>query len=93
MVPVQTLPLEENVGNDGEDDEGNAFLYHLELDQRERPAVADEADAVGWHLAAVLEEGYRPAEDYHTSQGPVAADASLLQFEVSIPCYGHENVA
>ena len=33
VVPVQTLILEENVGNDGEDDEGYAFLYHLELNQ------------------------------------------------------------
>ena len=33
VVPVQTLTLEENVGNDGEDDEGYAFLYHLELNQ------------------------------------------------------------
>ena len=33
VVPVQTLTLEENVGNDGEDDEGYTFLYHLELNQ------------------------------------------------------------
>ena len=33
VVPVQTLTLEENVGYDGEDDEGYAFLYHLELNQ------------------------------------------------------------
>ena len=33
VVPVQTLTLEENVGNDGEDDEGYAFLYYLELNQ------------------------------------------------------------
>ena len=33
VVPVQTFTLEENVGNDGEDDEGYAFLYHLELNQ------------------------------------------------------------
>ena len=33
VVPVQTFTLEENVGNDGEDDEGYTFLYHLELNQ------------------------------------------------------------
>ena len=53
MVPVQTLTLEENVGNDGEDDEGYAFLYHLELDQREGAAVVDKANTVGGYLTAV----------------------------------------
>lgn len=66
MVPVQTLTLEENVGNDGEDDEGYAFLYHLELNQREGAAVVDKANTVGGYLTAVLKESDSPTESDHT---------------------------
>ena len=31
MVPVQALSLEEDVGDDGENDERYALLYHFEL--------------------------------------------------------------
>lgn len=66
VVPVQTLTLEENVGNDGEDDEGYAFLYHLELNQREGAAVVDKANTVGGYLTAVLKESDSPTESDHT---------------------------
>ena len=66
VVPVQTLTLEENVGNDGEDDEGYAFLYHLELNQWEGAAVVDKANTVGGYLTAVLKESDSPTESYHT---------------------------
>lgn len=65
MIPMQTLALEEDIGNDGEDDEGNTFLYHLELNQREWSAIVDKAHAVGRHLTAVFKEGYRPTEGYY----------------------------
>ena len=65
MIPMKTLPLEEDVGYDGEDDEGNTFLYHLELNQREWSAIVHEAHAVGWHLTTVFKEGYRPTEGYY----------------------------
>ena len=66
VVPVQTLTLEENVGNGGEDDEGYAFLYHLELNQREGTAVVDKANTVGGYLTAVLKESDSPTESDHT---------------------------
>ena len=66
VVPVQTLTLEENVGNDGEDDEGYAFLYHLELNQCEGAAVVDKANTVGGYLTAVLKESDSPTESDHT---------------------------
>ena len=39
MIPVQSLSLEEDIGDDGEDDERYAFLNHLELDQIGRAHV------------------------------------------------------
>ena len=93
VIPVQALSLEEDVGDDGEYDERHAFLYHLELDQGEGTAVVDESDAVGWHLATVFEEGDSPTEGDDAYQWPVAAYASLLQFEMAIPSQGHKDVA
>ena len=60
MVPMNVLSLKENVGNNSEDTERDAFLNHLELNEVERSAVADEAQPVGRHLAAVLQEGNAP---------------------------------
>lgn len=93
VIPMHALPLEEDTCNDGKDDERHAFLYHLQLHQRERTAVADEAEAVCRHLTAVFEESYRPAEGDDTYQGPVAARARLLQLEMSVPGKGHEDIA
>lgn len=78
MIPVQALSLEEDVGDDGEDDEWHALLYHLELDQGEWSAIVDEADSVGWYLAAIFEEGYRPTEYDDSEEWPVAAHTCLL---------------
>ena len=75
---MQALSLEKDVGDDGEDDEWYALLYHLELNQIERPAIVDESDAVGWHLAAVLKKCNRPTEGDDSYQRPVAAYACLL---------------
>lgn len=60
MVPVQAFVLEHYVGEDGEHYEGDTLLNHLELNEREGPSVASEADAVGWYLTAIFEEGDEP---------------------------------
>lgn len=93
MIPVQSLSLKEDIGDDGEDDERYAFLNHLELDQIKRSAIIHETDAVGWYLTAIFEEGDGPTEGDDTDKGPVAAHARLLQLEMSVPSQRHENVA
>ena len=93
MIPVQSLSLEEDIGDDGEDDERHALLYHFELYQIEWTAVVDESDAVGWYLTAIFEEGDGPTEGDDTDKRPVAAHARLLQLEVSVPSQRHEDVA
>ena len=93
MVPMQALSLEEDVGDDGEDDERHALLNHLELNQVEGTAIIDESNSVGGYLTAVFEEGDGPAECDDSDEGPVAAYARLLQFQMSVPCQRHEDVA
>lgn len=93
MIPVQSLSLEEDIGDDGEDDKRYAFLNHLELDQIKRSAIIHETDAVGWYLTAIFEEGDGPTEGDDTDKRPVAAHARLLQLEVSVPGQRHEDVA
>ena len=74
MVPMELLVLENQVGNDGEDNQRDALLDDLELDEVEGTAIVDEADAVGGNLAAVLEEGDHPREGDDEVEGPVAGD-------------------
>ena len=93
MVPMQALSLEEDVGDDGEDDERYALLNHLELHQVEGTAIIDESNSVGRYLTAVFEEGDGPTECDDSDEGPVAAGARLLQFQMSVPCQRHEDVA
>ena len=64
------LALEEDVGEYGEDDEGDDFLDYLELHEGEGTSIAFEADTVGWDLKGVLEEGYRPREGDDADKRP-----------------------
>ena len=57
---MEILPLEKDVGDDGEDTKADAFLYHFELHQIEWSAIPAEAHAVGGYLATILEESYSP---------------------------------
>ena len=68
---MQLLSLKQDVGNDGKHRQADALLYHLQLHKVERSAVVYKANAVCRHLAAILEEGYRPRESYDTYQRPV----------------------
>lgn len=93
MVPMQTLALEQNAGHDSENHERDTLLYHLELNERERAAIALKSDSIGWHLAAIFEEGYAPRKHYHAYQWPRCRRACLLQSQMAIPGQSHKHVA
>ena len=93
MIPVQSLSLEEDIGDDGKDDKRYALLNHLELHQVEGTAIIDESNSVGRYLTAIFEESDGPTEGDDTDKRPVAAHARLLQLEVSVPSQRHEDVA
>ena len=78
MVPVEALPLKQQVGYHSENDERNALLYHLQLYQRKRTTIALKTDTVRWHLTAVLKEGYGPRESDDGDEWPVGAGSRLL---------------
>ena len=93
MIPVQALPLEHDVGNDGKDTQRNALLNDFQLHKVEWPAVAFEANTVGWYLTAILEKGDNPRKEDNTNEGPMVADARLLQTKMPIPSQRHKDVA
>ena len=90
---MQVLPLEKQVGNYAEHYQGDDLLYDLQLHQREWPAVVDKADTIRWHEEAVLYACNHPRETYHGNQRPVGRDAGLVEFQVSVPCKRHEDIA
>ena len=92
MVPVEMFTLKHEGGYHREDRERNDFLYHFELDERERSAVADEADAVGRHLGAVFEESDSPRKQDDSDEGPRGGYVHLLQTQVTVPSECHEDV-
>ena len=94
MVPVEALATKTYDGEDGEDAEGNDFLYDLELHERVGTTVALKTDAIGRHLKAVFEEGEAPRDEDDDEERCFALqNADILQFEMAIPSENHENVA
>ena len=93
MVPMQALSLKENVGYHCKYAKTDTLLYHLQLYQAERAAVALEAHPVGRHLAAILEESNSPRERYHADKRPLGRHACSLQLQMPIPSQSHKDVA
>ena len=87
------LALEHEGSDNGEDGEGDDFLYHLQLHERVRASVANETQFVGWHLQQILKEGDGPREANHRNQRPTVGNVHLLQLEVTIPSQSHEDIA
>ena len=93
VVPVQLLMLEDEISNHRKHHQRDTLLDDLQLNEVERPAVVHEADAVGRHLTAILEEGNHPREGNHEIEWPVGRDARLLEAQMAIPGEGHKHVA
>ena len=92
VVPADGLAFEHGGDDDGEHHEGHAFLYDFELHEGEGAAGDLRPDAVGRYHERVLEEGHAPREQDDGDERPVFDYVHLLQFEVAIPCKGHEYV-
>lgn len=59
---MELLALEEQVCDDAEDEQGDDFLYDLELHEREGASVAHKSDSVGRYLAAVFQKCDNPGK-------------------------------
>lgn len=92
VVPFECLALEEDHCEEGEDDEGDDFLDDFQLDEGEGTAVALEAEAVAGDLQGVFEECHAPGDEDDAYQRPVVDEFHFLEFEVTVPGEGHEDV-
>lgn len=93
MVDRDGLGLEKQEGKDSEDAERNDLLNDLELHESEWSAVVDEANAVGWHLATILEQRYAPTDEDNAQKSEFVEAFHLRELEVAIPCHRHEAIA
>ena len=78
MVESKGLILEEEQHEDGEYSQGEELLNHLELPEVERTAIFNEADAVGRHHEAVLDQGDAPTEKDDHRQRELAEPSRAL---------------
>ena len=92
MVPVERLPFEQQCHHHREDDERDDLLRDFQLNQRERSAVVNDADAVRRHLTDIFKQRDAPREENHGDERPRRTDFFLLKFEVPIPGKSHEDV-
>ena len=92
MIPMKRFALEKDGGEHCKNGECDDLLDDFQLQERERSAIAHEANAVGRHLTGIFRQGNEPRKEDDAVERPVRDDFHLLEFQVSIPCEGHENV-
>ena len=92
MVERERLVLEKQQHEDGEDGQREELLNHLELPEVEGTAILDEADTVGGHHKAVLDQSDAPTEKDDHRQRELTEPSGALQFQVTVPRKRHEHV-
>ena len=93
VVPRECFALEAEGDDCSEYDDGDCLLNNFQLHKREGAAVNLRADAVGGDEERVFQHCYCPAyQDDEDERGRGADYLHLLQFEVTVPCKGHEGV-
>ena len=92
MIPLESLVLEKQCHYHSEDGQGNHFLDDFQLYEIERASVVYETDSVRRDLGAIFEESHAPGQEYDQNERPACSHFHLLQFQVSVPCYGHEDI-
>ena len=92
MIPAK-LHVKRHHAEKDEHAERDNFLNHLELHEREGPAVFDKTNSVGRHLQAVFEKRNRPTECDDGNHRPLVEPLKLSQFQMAIPSKRHEDIA
>lgn len=88
MIPVKSLSLKHDIGNDDEDYERHALLQHLQLYEREGTSVAVESETVGWHLTAILQKAIAQLK----AITPMRGQWALTPVCCNLRCPYHANV-
>jgi hypothetical protein len=90
MVPLQRVALDKKNGEEGKDNQGDNLLNYFKLPECEWSAKLLAAEAVGWHLKAVLEQGNTPTDEH---DGNNAKALKLrLEGDVTIPGKCHKDI-
>ena len=90
MVPAKRVALDKEHCEERKDNERDDLLDNLELPQCKGTSKLGTTDAISWHLKAVLEECYAPADE---DDGDNAVTLQLrLKGYMSIPRERHKDV-
>lgn len=92
MIQPEGFILEYKDRKEREHHQCDDLLDYFQLPQVERSAVALIADPVRRDLENVLKQGNSPAEKDYRRQAPFADPSDLSEFQVPVPCKGHECV-
>jgi hypothetical protein len=92
MIPMKRFTFEKQGGEYGEYHQRNDFLNNLELDERERSAIASETDTIGWYLKGIFGKSNAPRKQDDKIEWPTGYDFHLLQLEVAVPGKCHKDI-
>jgi hypothetical protein len=92
MVQPQCLILKYQQCEYGKNDQGDDFLYHLELKKTERAAIAIKADPIGWYLKGVFKKGDAPADQNDTHQAEATETFHVFKFQMPVPGQCHKRI-
>ena len=92
MIPAK-LHVKRHHAEEDEHAERDNFLNHLELHEREGPAIFDKTNSVGRHLQTVFKKRNSPGkQDNKDQRGGIGEKTGTLQFQVTIPGKRHEDI-
>lgn len=90
---MEGFTLKQHRDHDGEDEQGDDLLNHLQLDERKGTTIVNKTNAIGGHLADVFKERNPPGEGDYSNQGPVFTYARFAQLQMAVPSNGHKYIA
>lgn len=92
MIPLESLPLEEDDREHSEDDKCYHLLQDFQLHESERSSVLAESQSVCRDLETVFEQSDAPRQKYNGKKRPVGCDLHFLKLEMAVPCECHEYI-
>ena len=92
VVPFQHFVFEQYQGEYGEHQQGDHFLYYLELHEGKRAAVFAVAEAVGRHHEAIFHKCNQPTDQDQAEQTGFLKKFQVLELQMAVPGKSHKNV-
>ncbi len=92
MVHSEGLMFEHQQRKHRKHDQRDDLLYHLELKEAERAAIAIEADPIGRHLKGIFKQCDAPADEYDAEQTQRVEAFDVFEFQMPVPCHGHKRI-